>query len=79
MIGFIDTYNQSESQSITVTHNQSSAHPFFLDCLGLSPFSFWFYDSLQLNYADSYILSARTTVRKHSFSIVAYVSVGVPK
>jgi hypothetical protein len=30
-----------------------------------------------LNYADSYVLSARTTHRKHSSSIVACVSLGV--
>jgi hypothetical protein len=34
--------------------------------------------SFQLNYADSYILSARTTHRKHSYSIVECVSVGAP-
>jgi hypothetical protein len=32
---------------------------------------------LEKNYADSYILSARTTHRKHSYSIAACVSVGV--
>jgi hypothetical protein len=34
-------YNVSESQSITTTHNQSSAEYFFLDCRGLAPFSFF--------------------------------------
>jgi hypothetical protein len=40
-IGFISTffYNYSEIQSITLTHNQSSAEPFFLDRKGLAPFS----------------------------------------
>jgi hypothetical protein len=50
MTGFINTfcYNLSWSQSITRTHNQSSAKPFFLDCRGLAPFSFSFYDDCQL-------------------------------
>jgi hypothetical protein len=37
-------YKLSESQLITITHNQSSAEPFFVDCRGLAPFSFSFYD-----------------------------------
>jgi hypothetical protein len=31
------------------SHNQSSAEPFFLDCLGLATFSFSFYDYLSLS------------------------------
>jgi hypothetical protein len=39
MIGFNSFfYHYSYSQSITRTHNQSSADPFFLDCRGLASF-----------------------------------------
>jgi hypothetical protein len=53
MIGFINTflYNHSESQSITITHSQSSAEPSFLDCQGLAPFSFWFHSVLYYVYS----------------------------
>jgi hypothetical protein len=46
MIGFTDSffYNLSESQSITITHNQSPAETFFLDCRGQTSFPFSFYD-----------------------------------
>jgi hypothetical protein len=39
MIGFINSfyYNHLYSQSITITHNQSSDEPFILDCRGLAP------------------------------------------
>jgi hypothetical protein len=49
MIGFTDhsfLYSLSLSQSVTITHNQSSAEPFFLDCRGPAPFSFLFYEWL---------------------------------
>jgi hypothetical protein len=54
MIGFINTvlYNPSESQSITITRNQSSAELFFLGCRGLAPFSF--YDWL-LSWVEFYV------------------------
>jgi hypothetical protein len=35
-------YNFSESQSVTIIRNQSSAEPFFLDCRGHVPVSFSF-------------------------------------
>jgi hypothetical protein len=62
MIGFINTflYNISYSQSITITHNQYSAETFFLDCRGLAPFSFSFYDSLLFYDWTSYTVSRRT-------------------
>jgi hypothetical protein len=53
MIGFINTflYNHSESQSITIIHNKSSAEHFFLDCRGLAPFSFSFDSVLYYLYS----------------------------
>jgi hypothetical protein len=61
-------YNLSESQSITITHNQYSAEPFFLDCRGLAPVSFSFYDwpihSDLIRFCTAYIVSRRTH-RKH--------------
>jgi hypothetical protein len=70
-------------QSLIITINYNNSQSVFsrtlcLDCRVLAPFSFSFYDSPQLNYADPYILSARTTHRKHISSIVACVSVGIP-
>jgi hypothetical protein len=44
------------SITISLNHNQSSAEPFFLDCRGLAPFSFSFYDSL-LIYEEYYLYS----------------------
>jgi hypothetical protein len=77
MLGFIDAFFV---QSLLITINyKSSQSIFFLDCPGLAPFSFsLILRPLQLKYADSYILSSRTTLRKHISSIVACVSVGVP-
>jgi hypothetical protein len=44
--------------------NQSAAEPFFLDCRGLAPFSFSFYDWLLIHDWTTYIVSRRTD-RKH--------------
>jgi hypothetical protein len=48
MIGFIDTFVtiSLNHNQLTITHNKSSAEPFFLDCRRLAPFSFSFYDWL---------------------------------
>jgi hypothetical protein len=63
MIGFINTlYNHSYSHPITITHNQSSAETFFLDCRGLTPFSFSFYDWL-LSLSLSLILQLTVSRR----------------
>jgi hypothetical protein len=62
MNGFIDIFFYSHSwlQSITRTHNQSSSELFFLDCRGLAPFSFSFYDRL-LFYGDWLVSDLRVT------------------
>jgi hypothetical protein len=78
MTGFIDSFLL---QSLLITINYKNSQSIFtrtIDCLEFPLFSFAFYDSPQLNYADSYILSARTTHRKHSSSIFAHLSVGIP-
>jgi hypothetical protein len=64
MIGLINTflyeYNLSSLQLITITLNQFSAEPFFLDCRGLAPFLFSFCDWLLIYNWTTYIVSART-------------------
>jgi hypothetical protein len=54
-IGWLDLL--TASFTVTHNHNQSSAED------SLHPHSFSFYDYLQLNCADSYILLAQTTHR----------------
>jgi hypothetical protein len=75
MIGFTDVF---VAQSLLITINYENSHSIY--CRGPAPFSFSLILQLsQLNYTDSYILSARTTHRKHSSSIVACMSVGFPR
>jgi hypothetical protein len=50
-IGWLDLL--SPSCTITRNHNQSSAKPFFLDCRGLTPFSFSFRFDSVLYYLHS--------------------------
>jgi hypothetical protein len=74
MIGFTDVFY---AQSLLITFNYKNSHSIY--CRGPAQFSFSLILPLsQLKYADSYILSARTTHRIHTSHIVACMSVGVP-
>jgi hypothetical protein len=52
--------------TISLNHNQSSAEPIFLDCRGLAPFSFSFYEWLLIYDWTTYTVSRRIH-RKHGF------------
>jgi hypothetical protein len=66
--------NQSQLQEITINLQSNLSSLTAEDSLHSCSRS----TTLQLNYADSCIHSARTTHRKHSSSVVACMSVGVP-
>jgi hypothetical protein len=81
------SYVTTDGQSASLSWNKASVwglRPEFHYCQTIAGLLIWGALSdermgwLQLHYADSYILSARTTQRKHTFSIVACVSVGIP-
>jgi hypothetical protein len=77
------THNHNQLQKLTIN---LQPNPSSLTAeVSLHSRSLSFYDfptdwtsSLEQSYAEFYILSARTTHRKHSSSVVACVSVGIP-
>jgi hypothetical protein len=60
-VGWLDLVTPScmISQSVTMTHSQSSGVPSFLECLGPAPFSFSFCDWLLSFDWTTYIVSRR--------------------